>query len=221
MARKNPMHLREVEICKRIRDFRRETRLSRVAFAQQCGVDSSTLANYEHARVPVPYAVAKKVSEAFDINQRWLATGKLPKKPYMEISSALEKLIPTRVLFSVAYDRFLAQLITESLHDAAKTSGLSVEALDEIAVDPWLPVGEHSDNLALAAQRKLLLFTVQVGLRLPNKLRDQFVTKVKNAAWAFIQKHRIELDEALKKAPNFEAEMSAFLKAKLRAKKAD
>jgi transcriptional regulator with XRE-family HTH domain len=76
MPRKNPMLKQEADICVRLREFRRATGLSRVAFSKRAGVELTTLANYEHGRTPVRYEHFRWIAQSFDLSPAWLATGK-------------------------------------------------------------------------------------------------------------------------------------------------
>jgi len=76
MPRKNPLPKKEVEICERLRWFRKKTGYSQVFFSKEAGLDSSMLASYEHSRSPLKYAVAWRIQNAFGLNFEWLATGK-------------------------------------------------------------------------------------------------------------------------------------------------
>lgn len=76
MPRKVPLPQSEVEICKRLREFRLKTKLSQAAFANEIGIDSARLGSYEHARAPVQYSLFEKVAAMFKLSAFWLATGK-------------------------------------------------------------------------------------------------------------------------------------------------
>jgi len=100
------MPANEVEICKRIKEFRMLIGLSRVMFARKAGIDSSQIANYEHGRSPLRFGDAHKIILAFDLNPRWLATGQKP----VELILAWTKLHSWNehheALFSDIYQRF-------------------------------------------------------------------------------------------------------------------
>ena len=66
----------ETAICHRLRDFRKATRLTRVSFANLANIESTRLANYEHARAPVRFGLVRTLAESFDLNPIWLATGR-------------------------------------------------------------------------------------------------------------------------------------------------
>ena len=74
VPRKNPFPKREREICQRLREFRAKTKLSRVAFADQAGMDATLLRSYELGRSQLNYHSAYKLITTFGINPEWLAT---------------------------------------------------------------------------------------------------------------------------------------------------
>ncbi len=75
MPRKNPLPALEAEICRRLAKFRKASGLSRVAFAQRAGCDSTTISNLEHFRAPLRYSVGKKLSNNLWLNPDWLVRG--------------------------------------------------------------------------------------------------------------------------------------------------
>ena len=107
MARKNPLSDRDKAICARLREFRLSTNLSQVAFAKALAVDSSLLASYEHARVPIRYEFARHVNYVFRISLRWLAEGLEPKLLDIDLPLELESCIPEKLSFAEAYDLYL------------------------------------------------------------------------------------------------------------------
>ena len=76
VARKTPIPEIEKQICRRLLEFRRTTKLTRAALAGVLGLAPTRLANYELGRVPLPFSVAEKLNEKFQINYEWLAEGK-------------------------------------------------------------------------------------------------------------------------------------------------
>ena len=107
MARKNPLSDREKAVCARLREFRIASKLSQVAFARSLAVDSSLLASYEHARVPLRYEFARHCNTVFGVNLRWLADGVEPKILGLDILGDLESKIPSKLPFLEAYDTYL------------------------------------------------------------------------------------------------------------------
>ena len=126
---------REKAICQRAAEVRRDTHLSRVAFARRLGIDSTTFANYEYGRVPLPYRVAVQLCSEFLINPRWLADGIAPKRTYIKFG---EYSGPPRALFSKQYDKYLKKELCRSLdlvEDMIKIELLKAEEAFE-----WLRV---------------------------------------------------------------------------------
>ena len=76
MPRKNPLPIREREICHRLLSARKALRLTRVAFAREAGIDSSELRRYEEARSPLLARSALALCHAHGFGLPWLATGK-------------------------------------------------------------------------------------------------------------------------------------------------
>ena len=75
MPRTNQLPSQESDICQRLGKFRKETGLSRVAFARAVGIDTAALVRYEHCRAMVPYAAAYKIWKKFNVSVEWLVTG--------------------------------------------------------------------------------------------------------------------------------------------------
>ena len=109
MSRKNPLPAREVEICRRLREFRLRTKLSQVAFAKEVGLDSSRLASYEHGRAPVKYDLARWLSVAFKVNLELLATGDGPLIDLRPIGDVAFVEANPDGRFSEVFDLYLAK----------------------------------------------------------------------------------------------------------------
>jgi transcriptional regulator with XRE-family HTH domain len=109
VARKNPLNAGELEICRRLRQFRQQLKLSRVAFAQEAGIDSSVLVRYEHSRMPLKYVHAWRLSAVFFVRAKWLATGtgRQIARVGMPTPGALG--VSENSLFSEVFDKHLAK----------------------------------------------------------------------------------------------------------------
>ena len=84
----------------------RFTNLSQVAFARLLDIDSSRLASYEHARVPIRFDLALRAASLADVSLRWLAEGLEPRKlPVFPDQKLLERAADG--LFSETYDTWL------------------------------------------------------------------------------------------------------------------
>jgi transcriptional regulator with XRE-family HTH domain len=175
---------RERAICRRLRDFREETKLSQTAFAQALGIGSSRLATYEHERVPVRYELAKRAGEKFGLNICWLAEGVGPMTPHDPVHPALEEKIPPRSLLSEAYDRFLkalARKVQEMRADWNKIGG-TLNILAPLGV----PVGEGSKYAILKAVRSAVD-------AIPSNLQSEYFHALMAASNEFGKKHKIPI----------------------------
>ena len=149
VPRKAALPPREVDICRRLAAFRRETRIPRSVFARTVGFGPERLATYENARSPVRYEAFRAISDHFFVNPRWLATGqgsRVLDGPFDD--AAFRARIDGRALLSEVYDRVLQG------HFAA---------LEEAVVDFWLSpegllgkLGDFDDALEDPASREKL-----------------------------------------------------------------
>jgi transcriptional regulator with XRE-family HTH domain len=147
MPRKNPFPASEAAICKRVRDARLDTELSQVAFARRIGMDSTQLAALEHCRAPLKYGIADRLCDEFDICQRWLATGKLPKQYYVPLAPRLAATTSDNDLFSSVYSAELSPFIDAHLAAIAEASDCSEDKItgemasllsaDPAGSEPW------------------------------------------------------------------------------------
>lgn len=80
MPRKVPLPQLEIDIGKRLRQFREERLISQTDLAGALLITRSQLINYETGVSPLPWHVAVNLLRKFSLNPRWLATGKLPKR---------------------------------------------------------------------------------------------------------------------------------------------
>ena len=149
VPRKAALPPREVDICRRLAAFRRETRIPRSVFARTVGFGPERLATYENARSPVRYEAFRAISDHFFVSPRWLATGqgsRVLEGPFDD--AAFRARIDGRALLSEVYDRVLQG------HFAA---------LEEAVVENWLSpegllgkLGDFDDALEDPASREKL-----------------------------------------------------------------
>ena len=104
MPRKQPLPKREREICRRLREFRKFTKLSQAVFARELGMEGSLLASYEHGRAPVRYNLFLSVAADFNLNPDWLASGDGPMVDYNASFRLGGSKHPDQELFSSVYD---------------------------------------------------------------------------------------------------------------------
>ena len=106
----------------------RETSQTRQAdLARRIGIHPDRLAGYEHGKNPVPYWIGDQIARATGTNQRWLATGTLPVKTYINVSQSLREAVPKSASFLTVYSLFLAehfeQIVEAYSHIAYLTDG--------------------------------------------------------------------------------------------------
>ena len=118
MPRKNPLSERELAICGRLRYFRRELLLvSQSSAARKLGIDSTRLVAVEHGRVPLRFDLADRFAFAFNMNQAWLAEGKMHPFNYWKIPGPVRESIDNSELFSTVWDRCLQSLFDRLLRE--------------------------------------------------------------------------------------------------------
>lgn len=110
-------------------------------WAERLEIPTTRLKSYELGRASIRYEVANNFARVFDVNQRWLATGEDPKKPYFDVSPDLSKFIPPRMLFSVVYDKLIGEFVLDEMRRISRFSGLPIEgisreasALDQVGI---------------------------------------------------------------------------------------
>lgn len=110
---------REVEICRRLREFRRSIKWSQALFAKALGLTRDQVASLEYGRTPLRYHLGNKICFVFQINQRWLAVGKVPKDMYLVLPWNLneEVLASAATLFSEVYDKHLSAFLDKVSDD--------------------------------------------------------------------------------------------------------
>ena len=189
MPRQNPIPQREREICGRLRSARKETSLSQVAFARLLEIDSSRLASYEHARVPIKWELALKLCTQFNLSQRWLALGSLPMRPRYDAGLKYSPLIKASSLFSSIFDDFLDK----------QTLAIEGAWIEEIGEDKFRS-GDFGDleltvlEFPAAAYTKgaasKLIKSISLMLNwLPEELRQDYVNWIADANATFREKY--------------------------------
>jgi len=191
---------READICRRLREVRVRLKWKMPDFAQQIGITRDRLASYEYARAPVRYWLGRKVCEYFNINQRWLATGDLPWRYYIDLHPAFEQQIKDEMLFSKAYENFLAKPLETELSKIATAHDCRISELDHVEKGIRWPIGEpleisqayHGRLLRWALQkkpeevqkavyRKLNAVLMEASMNSPNRESKPYVDNIKNS----------------------------------------
>ncbi len=117
----------EVEVARRLRAVRLEEDFSVAELARETGITYASLNGYEHGRAPLTFAAGMKICRRLDINERWLATGEEPRRPYV----SLEALgVPTlgernKEPFTSVFQKFLQTKLVRwhKVHPPAKLVG--------------------------------------------------------------------------------------------------
>ncbi|PWU11891.1 MAG: hypothetical protein C5B50_22445 [Verrucomicrobia bacterium] len=199
MPRKIPISEREVGISARLREFRRTTGLSRVAFAQKAGIDSSILVRYEHGRVPLKYVHAWRLIRTFFINPAWLATGEGGRwtrgaqyAPGPELLESAEG-----ELFSEVYDRALsgAPWKDRAQKQAEELSPSELRARYEWAFQVWV-----RDRM----------------IELPDKFVPEFTERLKEAGSGLLKKYGKDSPAAVaKRKGEYQADLQTDVRLRL------
>lgn len=150
MPRKNPLPTREAEVCVRLRRYRKLTKLSQVVFAREIGLDSTTLASYEHARAPLKSGVAGKIIASYGLNPGWLAEGK--GRPFVDIPPSMHCEIMMRLsstpeaLFSQVFQEMitgeegqkLSAVFSQPISEKKETIEVSADSQGRLFAWDWL-----------------------------------------------------------------------------------
>lgn len=73
----------------RIKEIRKDNKMTQVEFGEKIGVKGNTITNYENGLRNPTDAVIKAICREFGVNEEWLRDGTLPKKPIDKLSTYL------------------------------------------------------------------------------------------------------------------------------------
>lgn len=183
----------ESEICARVREIRKRLKWSQPDFAKELGISREKLASYEYGRAPVRIEVALRIGMQFNINQRWLATGKEPREPYFEVDSSVVEAIPVRTLFSEAYKLHFEELVEWRFEDITKLLGTSITSLDpeDERLYSFSPMGMPAKDALKHWISRIVMFDVE---QLPESLLDGYFSTIVGAAKKFRKTHEAEME---------------------------
>jgi DNA-binding transcriptional regulator YiaG len=128
---------RELEICRRLREFRELTSVSRSRFALWLGITNDRLASYETGRAPVRYEVFRLFTHHFNLNPWWLATGKGPSRqaaPFDDPDHAGP--INQRALFSQVFDTLIEPRQDSEFYEALDLAASVMGAITRLLGHP-------------------------------------------------------------------------------------
>lgn len=186
---------REIDICERVREVRIFLKWDQPAFAKELDVSRERLASYEYARAPVRYWLARKLCMCFGINQRWLALGKLPMRPYIDLDQSLDGGIHPRMLFSAAFDDVIGQPVERQLKLVEEVYGAPADSLDD-AIFVNLPATGMMSGKALGYA---LSHVIQTDLvRLPQHLKEEYFNELRKVGARFLKENSAEIKNYLR-----------------------
>jgi len=198
-------------MCARLRLARLQGGYKQRVFADRLGLSSERLKNIEIARTKLTYCVAARACELLDLNQRWLATGELPRRPFFRVANEMEILIPSQIPFSFVYDKLLHELVMEEWRTLSEIEQLPIPELESLAIVAD-QVGLGASRLT--ARRYLIENTFQRLLNLhaqnfPVDLFDEFFRDLELFLREFENRHSNTIKafiDAGKKDPRAELE---------------
>jgi transcriptional regulator with XRE-family HTH domain len=185
---------REIAICRRLRQVRIDLKWNQPDFARELKISRERLASYEYAKAPVRYWLGRTLGQRFDVNQRWLATGELPRSFYLFVHGEIENRISPRILFSEAYEQHLKPFVEAELRFISETVNLSERDLDashgRIGSINLRPCGEPvNETLSVLFNR-----SISTCFRLlPSQLAASLFQELANTTRSFADRHKEEL----------------------------
>ena len=107
MPRKHPLPEIDRSIGARLKKFRESRLISQTDLASELGLSRAQLINYEEAISPVPWPVALRLHNRFELNPRWLVTGRMPEqlRKMAQISEPNLKEFSARAPLSLVYEK--------------------------------------------------------------------------------------------------------------------
>lgn len=190
---------REREICLRFRQVRVDAGMKQAPFAARLDIPLSRLKNYELARSPIRYKLASKLGEEFNINQRWLALGLPPRRPYFDIANETARLIPERLLFSMVYGQLLDSLLMEELKTLSEIEGVPIENLEQyIVMMPQVGLGASTRTLRRhVSEHHLAKHLRLTANRIPIELFEVLSSRLDEFLSRFEEQHSVEIQTFL------------------------
>ena len=187
---------RERKICSRVRHIRESIKLSQAKLSKTLGTKRNVLAGIEYARSPLRFGVAIKLASFSGFNPKWIAEGMGPKQLPFKISDKLMAEIPSKCLFSEAWQRWLKPLFDEASEESrdwieSKPEGNSLTKTD-------VTVGGVAGVGFIGADTVLGFFTTDLGTILkvvPPHLFQSFYAQVSSAWRDFVATNIAEIHE--------------------------
>jgi transcriptional regulator with XRE-family HTH domain len=193
----------ESAICSRFREARESAGIKQRVAAELLGLALSRYKTYEYAASPVPFAVAEMACRSWNINQRWLATGKFPKHPHFDIEVPLVRILEEhckgrRISFGTVYREVLSALFDGAFKRLKSENNwpmADASTLSNTVVKPNMPplgAGQYSSRHFEAAN--LGKIVQGAAERLPEKVLPKFDAGIKRLVAEILDKHRVEIE---------------------------
>lgn len=117
----------------RIKEIRKDNKMTQVEFGEKIGVKGNTITNYESGLRNPTDAVIKSICREFGINEEWIRNGTPPKKPLDKLSTYLgqikkgnDEFIKDLILAYMELDpgsKKALQILTEKMYEKRKERG--------------------------------------------------------------------------------------------------
>jgi transcriptional regulator with XRE-family HTH domain len=180
VPRRNDLPEADRRVAGRLREYRESIRLSRIAFAVECGVDSEILSRIENCRAPLRAAVFFKVIRRFPVNPKWLATGDGVRSFAFDLGQIEGLQIAPETTFLDLYNSTLAPILEPQIASDPRHAYARGKLTEKI---PGTPEGR-----LLAIQ--LLTEEIQWWVALiPDDHLGAIVSELRRAAMQTLDKH--------------------------------
>jgi transcriptional regulator with XRE-family HTH domain len=165
----------ERAICARLKEAREERfhKVSQTEMAKLVGVSHAKWVSIEYGRTPLRFSIGDKACQVLLLSQRWLVEGKPPSRFYVLFPKDVFDKIPSTLLFSQAYLRFIKPFAERTF--AQKTPA---EILDAKLESEYQETGEGRTWLL---QREV----TNALTNLPKVEHEEFCTALENLLMEF------------------------------------
>ncbi|HLH53446.1 MAG TPA: helix-turn-helix transcriptional regulator [Verrucomicrobiae bacterium] len=151
--------------------------LSQTVAAKRLGIDSTRLASYEHARVPIRFGFAEKFASTFNVRWGWLAEGTSPKLHYCKIPREKRSILQSEALFSEVWKEHLRPMFSESEREMLQQA-IAIASKPP----PALPSEKETRDLLLSVQERI---------------KTKFESMDRSMRWSFIKSLHVSISEFL------------------------
>lgn len=132
------------DLAKRLREIRKTHKLSQERLAREIGITRAAYSNYEYARVPLPFTAGLRFCECLNVNQRYLAHGFRPERPFIPLeklgigASTVSPLLKKGVDFIKGFESVLKEPILAAIHSDFRSEAELRRTMNPTAIDEAL-----------------------------------------------------------------------------------